>query len=131
MNELTSMHILACGCVSLSVCLCLYPGVVGEVQSLLMMQDWYFAIEPHTLRCPTVYVKRGLVVFRCRNVMHNVIMASTELELETRLLPLLGSLLKTPRWDCLFTAWRCVYCFLFPPHFPCCQSALEGEPGAQ
>lgn len=57
-------------------------------------QDWYLQNKPHTSWCSTMQVK-GPVVFRRKNVMHNVIMVSAEMELETHLMPLLGSLLKT------------------------------------
>lgn len=77
--------------------LCVLPWVEREEP------DWYLQTEPHTLRCPTVQVK-GLVVFRWKNVTHNVITVSAEMELEAHLMPLLDSLLKTSRQNYLFTA---------------------------
>lgn len=56
-------------------------------------QTGYLQIKPHILCRPTVQVK-GPVVFRHKNVMHNMITISAEMELETHLMPLLGSLLK-------------------------------------
>lgn len=78
-------------------------------------QTWYLQIKPHILWCPTVQV-RGPVVFRHKNVMHNMITASEEMGLDSHLMPLLGSLLK------MCSKMFIVFLFLYP----CSSGALEG-----
>lgn len=79
------------------------------------------------LRCSTVQVK-GRVVFRRKTVMHNVIIVSTEMELETLLMPLLGSLLKTPSQNYLLT--HCIAKFVlfsFSTHFHAAEELLREQ----
>lgn len=58
--------------------------------------------------------------------MHNVITVSEEMELVTHLMPLLGSLLRTPSQNYLFTASQCLL-FSFSLHFHAAEALLREQ----